>query len=67
MQFLEEYWLIVKEPHRVEITSFTSILHPAWDPSTLASDIALVELPSPVESLHPNYNDNDNNNNMSHL
>ena len=37
------------EPHRVEITSFYGFSHPDWDPNTLANDIALIELPSPIE------------------
>ena len=37
------------EPHRVEITSYNGWTHPDWDPSTLSSDIGLIELPAPVE------------------
>merc|ERR1712198_182027 len=37
------------EPNRVEITSFNGWYHPQWDPNTLSNDIALIELPSPIE------------------
>merc|ERR1711910_280769 len=37
------------EPHRVEITSYNGWTHPNWDHNTLANDIALIELPSPME------------------
>lgn len=37
------------EPHRQEITSYNGFTHPNWDYNTLANDIALIELPSPVE------------------
>jgi len=37
------------EPHRVEITSFNGFTHEDWDHSTLANDIALIELPEPIE------------------
>ena len=40
------------EPNRVEITSFNGWTHPEWDPNTLSNDIALVELPEPI-----NFND----------
>merc|ERR1711881_429941 len=36
------------EPHRVEITSYNGWTHPGWDHNTLANDIALIELPSPM-------------------
>merc|ERR1712218_741812 len=36
------------EPHRVEITSYNGWAHPNWDHNTLANDIALIELPSPM-------------------
>merc|ERR1739848_882475 len=36
------------EPHRVEITSYNGWTHPNWDHNTLANDIALIELPSPM-------------------
>merc|ERR1739848_379819 len=38
------------EPNRVEVTSFNGWTHPQWDDSTLANDIALIELPSPCPS-----------------
>merc|ERR1711997_113725 len=37
------------EPHRVEITSFNGFTHEDWDHSTLANDIALIELPEAIE------------------
>ena len=37
------------EPNRVEITSFNGWTHPQWSPNDLANDIALIELPSPIE------------------
>merc|ERR1719412_1536953 len=37
------------EPPRDEITSFNGWTHPEWDPNTLSNDIALIELPSPLE------------------
>ena len=40
------------EPHRVEVTSYNSWAHPGWNPSTLDNDIALVELPAPLGSVH---------------
>jgi secreted trypsin-like serine protease len=36
------------EPHRVEITSYNGWTHPQWNSNTLANDIALIELPSPI-------------------
>jgi len=36
------------EPHRVEITSYNGWTHPGWNHNTLANDIALIELPSPL-------------------
>ena len=36
------------EPHRVEITSYNGWTHPQWNSNTLANDIALIELPSPL-------------------
>ena len=40
------------EAHRVEITSFNGWVHPQWDPNTLSNDLALIELPEPI-----NFND----------
>jgi len=37
------------EPNRVEITSFNGWTHPQWSPNDLSNDIALIELPSPIE------------------
>merc|ERR1712025_107705 len=36
------------EPHRVEITSYNGWTHPQRNHNTLANDIALIELPSPI-------------------
>merc|ERR1712110_400199 len=38
------------EPHRVEIASYNGWTHPQWNHNTLANDIALIELPSPISS-----------------
>ena len=35
--------------HRIEVTSYTSLVHPAWDSNTLTNDIALIQLPSPLQ------------------
>jgi len=37
------------EPHRVEITSYNGIVHENYDDWALVNDIALVELPTPLE------------------
>merc|ERR1712115_18358 len=37
------------EPHRVEITSYNGWTHPQWDHNTLSNDVALIELPSPID------------------
>jgi len=38
-----------EEAHRVEITSYTGIFHPEWDPSgSFHNDVALIELPEPL-------------------
>merc|ERR1712054_344576 len=37
------------EPHRVEITSYNGWTHPGWDTQDLSNDIALIELPSPID------------------
>jgi len=37
------------EPHRVEITSYNGWTHPQWNTQDLSSDLALIELPSPME------------------
>ena len=36
------------EEGRVEVTSYLGRTHPAWEPATLAQDLALVLLPSPA-------------------
>ena len=37
------------EPHRVEITSYNGWTHPSWNSNDLSGDLALIELPSPLE------------------
>jgi len=37
------------EEHRVEITSFNGFTHPQWDDYDLTNDLALIELPEPIE------------------
>merc|ERR1711931_33018 len=37
------------EPNRVEITSYNGWTHPQWDTNTHANDLALIELPSPID------------------
>merc|ERR1711973_854523 len=37
------------EPHRVEITSYNGWTHPGWNTQDLSNDIALIELPSPID------------------
>merc|ERR1711983_103026 len=37
------------EPNRVEITSYNGWTHPQWNDNTLANDLALIELPSPID------------------
>merc|ERR1711892_549653 len=37
------------EPHRVEVTSFNGWTHPQWNTQDLSNDLALIELPSPME------------------
>jgi hypothetical protein len=37
------------EPHRLIIATNESIIHPGWDPITVANDIALVKLPQKIE------------------
>lgn len=37
------------EEHRVEITSYNGFTHENWNGNTLANDIALIELPSPIK------------------
>jgi len=37
------------EPHRVEVTSYKGWTHPEWDHVHLQNDIALIELPEPLE------------------
>jgi hypothetical protein len=39
---------LTSEPTRVEVRATQKIIHPTWNPSTLAGDIALIRLPSPV-------------------
>jgi len=37
------------EPNRVEITSYNGFTHEQWDDYDLSNDLALIELPSPIE------------------
>jgi secreted trypsin-like serine protease len=37
------------EPHRVEITSYNGWTHPEWNTADLSNDLALIELPSPID------------------
>jgi secreted trypsin-like serine protease len=37
------------EPHRVVVATDESYLHPDWNPSTIANDIALIKLPERIE------------------
>merc|ERR1712179_632623 len=37
------------EPHRVEITSYNGWTHPQWNTADLSNDLALIELPSPID------------------
>merc|ERR1739844_76156 len=37
------------EPHRIEITSFEGWTHPQWNTQDLSNDLALIELPSPID------------------
>jgi hypothetical protein len=37
------------EAHRVVVKTTESIVHPDWNPSTLANDIALIKLPERIE------------------
>jgi hypothetical protein len=37
------------EPHRLIIATNESIIHPDWDPITVANDIALIKLPQKIE------------------
>merc|ERR1712037_563725 len=37
------------EPNRVEITSFNGWTHPEWNTADLSNDLALIELPSPID------------------
>jgi len=37
------------EPHRVEITSYNGWTHPQWNTQDLSNDLALIELPSPID------------------
>merc|ERR1719260_480936 len=37
------------EPNRVEITSYNGWTHPEWNTQDLSNDLALIELPSPID------------------
>ena len=38
-----------EEPHRVIVATNESIVHPDWNPFTVANDIALIKLPEKIE------------------
>lgn len=38
----------VREPSQVTVASTVYTVHENWDPTTLANDIAIIRLPSPV-------------------
>jgi secreted trypsin-like serine protease len=38
----------VTEPSQIAVTSTTYTVHPGWNSATLADDLALIRLPSPV-------------------
>lgn len=48
--------LTSNEPERVTLTSTTEIPHRNYNPNTLANDIALIRLSSPVELTSIQYN-----------
>ena len=35
--------------HRVEVTSYSAVVHPQWSHNQLTNDIALIQLPSPLQ------------------
>ena len=35
--------------HRVEVTSYSAVVHPLWNHNDLTNDIALIQLPSPLQ------------------
>ena len=35
--------------NKIEVTSYSAVVHPAWDSSSLANDLALVQLPAALE------------------
>merc|ERR1712212_1346279 len=37
------------EPNRVEVTSYNGWTHPEWNTQDLSNDLALIELPSPID------------------
>ena len=37
------------EPHRQVVKTTESIIHPDWNPNTLANDLALIKLPKQIE------------------
>ncbi len=45
------------EDHRIVVKTTESIVHPDWNPSTLANDIALIKLPERIEFSDGNWND----------
>ncbi len=38
-----------EEPHRVVIETTEAVIHPDWNPLTIANDIALIKLPQKIE------------------
>ncbi len=38
-----------EEPHRVIVATNQSIVHPDWNPFTVANDIALIKLPEKIQ------------------
>ena len=41
----------IRDPsdHRVEVTSYSGVVHPQWNANLLTNDIALIQLPSPLQ------------------
>ena len=43
--------ILQNEPTQVRITTTQKVVHPNWQPTTLANDIALLKLPIKVEEV----------------